>query len=115
MQNLRRNLAYKTRILPSADFDLLESATFIAEKEQSHRPARKWLVEMQRAVSEIRRTPKAFARIWEEFEGSDRLQEIHRHSHRIIYTVDEAKKEVVIIRFYHSSRKPLSAKQIKFE
>lgn len=84
-------MAYKTRISPRADVDLLESATFIAEREQSYRPAMKWLVEMRRAVSEIRQTPKAFARIWEEFEGSDRLREIHRHSHRIIYTIDEAK------------------------
>lgn len=108
-------MAYKIRILSGAELDLLESATFIAEKEQSHRPARKWLVEMQRALSEIRRTPKAFAGIWEEFEGSDRLREIHRHSHRIIYTVDEAKKEVVIVRFYHSSRKPLSSSQVNIE
>lgn len=108
-------MAYKVLIHEDARYDLDEAAAFIVEKETSLTPARRWLAEMQKAVAELKRSPLTFSRIPEEFEGSERLREVHRYSHRIIYSVDEDRKVVHVLRIYHSSRRPLTRRHIRDE
>jgi plasmid stabilization system protein ParE len=108
-------MAFKVRAQSDAKVDLLEAAAFIFDQEKSKAPVDRWLKEMKRAMDELKHSPLTFARIPEEFEGSDKLREIHLHSHRIIFRVDESRKLVSIVRIYHSSRKPLTPRHIKFE
>ncbi len=108
-------MAYRVILQVGARFDLFEAAAYIAEQERSTVPARRWISEMKKAIAELKGSLTFFGRISEEFDGFDKLHEIHRHSHRTIYLVDEAQKTVSILSIYHINRGPMTAKRIELD
>lgn len=108
-------MAYKVRVTEFARQDMQSARDFIFDKSQSRAIYQRWYSAVKQALRELRDFPSSHPTIPESESIGRTVRESFIHSHRIIFTVDEATKTVIVHRLYHSSRKPLTRQQIKDE
>ena len=101
-------MAYKVRITEPAKSDAYEYSAFILGRNQSIASAHKWLNDLFDELKSLSDMPNRFAVIPESSELSQEYRSFFFHSHRIIFSVDEARKEVIVHRIYHEARRPLN-------
>lgn len=100
-------MGFKVVLTQSAQADANEYAEFIAITQAQPAAAAKWLDGLEFEFETISNSPTAFAVIPEQDEFETELRQRIYHSHRIIYLIDSVRNEVVVLRIYHGSRRPL--------
>lgn len=99
------NLAYDVKITDSALLDAQEYVQFIRYKKREPLAAERWFRDLVSAIFSLEELPSRYALIPEAAEFSSELRHLIFHSHRIIYEIDEAHKNVNVLRIYHGSRR----------
>ncbi|MBV9470590.1 MAG: type II toxin-antitoxin system RelE/ParE family toxin, partial [Abitibacteriaceae bacterium] len=89
----------------AAERDIAEAVAHIAE--DSPPQASQWLDGLFTAIDTLGELPSRYAMIPESVTLSRPLRSLPYHSHRIIYEINEAKQLILVVRVYHSARKPL--------
>jgi addiction module RelE/StbE family toxin len=91
---------FKVILTPAAREDLREIVEFIARNDRE--AAEKFGYALIEKALSVARFPER-GRSVSEFKDA-KTREIHLRSYRIIYYVDEAHREVNVVRFWHAAR-----------
>ena len=94
--------AYSVVVLPRAEADAAEHASWIAE--DSPAAAVRWIEGPERAIEALNEMPNAHARVPETGRFRRKYRQIHHHAHRVLFFVDETAKTVVVARVVHGAR-----------
>ena len=114
MPELETTLVYRVRILGIARED---ARAYTSQIISDGRPdaAEKWLIGLVEATKKLSEHPNRFALIPEARLLGTAFRSFTYHSHRVIYWVDEAAKEVIVFRVYHGARKRLRNSDVKID
>jgi len=103
-------MAYAIVITQRAANEIRQTIDYIASNAPSS--ATTWGINIKAAIKSLEESPLRSPAIPE----NNRFKADYRHlihkSHRIIFRVDEAKHRVIIVRVYHTSRRPLRSKDL---
>ncbi len=98
-------MVYRIRVTSMARDDIRDYARYILEQEEVTEPAKRWMKGAYEAIASLKDMPSGCPAI-EERRGLELpLRQAHYHSHRIIFTIDEEAREVVVLRVFHGARR----------
>ncbi len=106
-------MKHKIVILSMAEEDAREGAAYIAA--DSAVAAAKWLTGLELSIESLSEFPNRFSRIPEAGSFNREYRQLHYHSHRIVFFVDEEAQAVVVARIYHGSRDKLRPSEVETE
>lgn len=107
-------MAHKIFLSPLARQDIIETADYIREHGSAERATR-WASELVKVIAGLGEMPERCPLADESHDVGLQLRELHYHSHRVIFRVDDATSTVQILRLYHSSRAPLRLEDIEWD
>ena len=99
-------MTFKVSISFAAELDLDEAVEFIARGSKI--AAKKWILEFHQKIESLCDMPMRSALIPESEDIGLQLRSLNHYSHRIIYSIDESRNAVNIVRVYHGARNPLN-------
>jgi plasmid stabilization system protein ParE len=102
---------YKVVQTQHSKADALDATQYIV-LESGRTRAVNWITGLERTMLSLDTFPNRGAPIPENEHLDLFYRHLIYHSHRIIYRVDEEAKTVIVIRVYHSARRPLSGQDL---
>jgi plasmid stabilization system protein ParE len=105
-------LHYKVSILPVALADAAEYVAFIREEKLEPLAARRWYDGLVETIVSLEHMPSAHPVIPEQEGFTISIRQVHYHSHRVIFHIDEASRTVFVLRVYHGARDVLRPDQV---
>jgi plasmid stabilization system protein ParE len=104
-------MAFEIRLSAKAQFDIDESALFIAEDSPTH--AAKWKSTLEDLILSLADAPDRFDLIPESTKLKRAYRSVNHYSHRVIFRVDEQANVVYIVRIYHGARRALTKRSVE--
>lgn len=104
-------MAFSIELAQAAERDIAEALAHITEN--SPQQALPWLDGLFEAIDALRALPARHALIPEAAELARPLRSLPYHAPRIIYEINDARQLILVVRVYHSVRKPLTRKAIE--
>lgn len=93
-------MTFRVTVLPKAQQDIEDTYNFIASVQQELHAATRWLNGIAAAIESLASSPRRGRVIREQqFLGMDQeVRQVLYHNHRILYTVDDERVQVVHVR-----------------
>ena len=99
---------FRVSLTADAVADTNGYSSYLANEQQaSARVVQRWLEGLEAAVAGLEYHPTRCPLIPEQRRFRRPIRQVLYYSHRIIFTVNEEQQEVIILRVYHSARRPI--------
>ncbi|MEO6907128.1 MAG: type II toxin-antitoxin system RelE/ParE family toxin [Abditibacteriaceae bacterium] len=97
-------MTFKVSFSPRARLDMAESVAYIHTR--SPQSAGRWYYELKVLQKSLEVSPSRFPQLDSSRLAATPYRVALHYSHKVIFRVDEQAKAVIIVRVYHSARKP---------
>ena len=106
-------MRYRVEISTPAYLDAKDYFVYVKDKKESPEAAARWYLGLFDELKKLADFPKSLPLIPEQHHHRIEIRQFIYHSHRVIFSVDEQKEIVSVLRIYHGAREPLTPNDLK--